>query len=440
MKFPTNRVLVTGAQGWLGTGLVHALLHGLPDCPPLSTPPADLKVRVLLLPGQDGAALKGPRERIDVVHGDIRNAADCARFCHGAEGAVLFHTAGVIHPRRVREYYDSNLQGTKNVIDAAAAAGLKRAVVVSSNSPCGCNPRPDHLFDEDSPYHPYMNYGRSKMLMEQAVKARQQAGRIETVLVRAPWFYGPFQPPRQSLFFQMIRDGKAPIVGSGNNRRSMAYIDNLSQGLILAGMAEKANGQTYWIADERPYTMNEIIDTVERLLESEFKIPCADKRLRLPGVASEVAWLLDTTLQRLGLYQQKIHVLGEMNKTIACSIDKARSDLLFQPTVALEEGMRRSLRWVFESGRNLGAVGPAFIVERKTVCDIWSRAVRGFWGISSRGVCWNAANRSASWTSGKIVPVPGQSSTCSATSATRRAWPRPCRASTWSITTWPWCP
>ncbi len=267
----------------------------------------------------------------------------------------MFHTAGVIHPRRVREYYDSNLQGTKNVIDAAAAAGLKRAVVVSSNSPCGCNPRPDHLFDEDSPYHPYMNYGRSKMLMEQAVKARQQAGRIETVLVRAPWFYGPFQPPRQTLFFQMIRDGKAPIVGSGNNRRSMAYIDNLSQGLILAGMAEKANGQTYWIADERPYTMNEIIDTVERLLESEFKIPCADKRLRLPGVASEVAWLLDTTLQRLGLYQQKIHVLGEMNKTIACSIDKARSDLLFQPTVALEEGMRRSLRWVFESGRNLGA-------------------------------------------------------------------------------------
>ena len=275
------------------------------------------------MPGQDGTSLKGHCERIEVVHGDIRNAADCARFCDGSKGAVLFHTAGIIHPRRLREYYEINVEGTKNLVDAAAAAGMKRAVVVSSNSPCGCNPRSDHVFDEDSPYNPYMNYGRSKMLMEQAVKERQQAGRIETVLVRAPWFYGPFQPPRQTLFFQMIRDGKAPIVGSGLNRRSMAYIDNLSQGLILAATVEQASGQTYWIADERPYTMNEIVDTVERLLETEFEIPCADKRMRLPGFVGEAAWLVDKTLQGLGIYQQKVHVLSEMNKTIACSIEKA---------------------------------------------------------------------------------------------------------------------
>jgi nucleoside-diphosphate-sugar epimerase len=358
MKFPSNAVLVTGAQGWLGTGLVHALVRGLSDCPALRTPQDDLKIRVLLLQGQDGPLLKGLCEQIEVIHGDIRNAADCARFCDGAKGAVLFHTAGIIHPRRVREYYDVNLEGTKNLVDAAAAAGMKRAVVVSSNSPCGCNPRPDHVFDEDSPYNPYMNYGRSKMLMEEAVQRRQQAGRIETVLVRAPWFYGPFQPPRQTLFFQMIRDGKAPIVGSGNNRRSMAYIDNLCQGLILAGMVEKAAGQTYWIADERPYTINEIVDAVERLLETEFKVPCAHKRMRLPGLAAEVARLVDKTLQGLGLYQQKVHVLGEMNKTIACSIDRASRDLGYRPQVDLEEGMRRSLRWLFESGRTLGSAKP----------------------------------------------------------------------------------
>jgi nucleoside-diphosphate-sugar epimerase len=358
MEFPTNVVLVTGAQGWLGTGLVNALIRGLPDCPSLHDPQADLNVRVLLLPGQDGSSLKALCKRIEVVHGDIRNAADCARFCAGAQGAVLFHTAGVIHPRRVREYYEINVDGAKNLVDAAAAAGVKRVVVVSSNSPCGCNPRPNHVFDEASPYNPYMNYGRSKMLMELAVKERQQAGRLETVLLRAPWFYGPFQPRRQTLFFQMIRDGKAPIVGNGNNRRSMAYIDNLCQGLILAGTVEKANGQTYWIADERPYTMNEIVDTVERLLETEFKIPCAHKRLRLPGFASEVAWLVDKTLQGLGVYQQKIHVLSEMNKTIACSIDRASRDLSYRPKVGLEEGMRRSLRWLFESGQTLGIAKP----------------------------------------------------------------------------------
>jgi nucleoside-diphosphate-sugar epimerase len=144
----------------------------------------------------------------------------------------------------------------------------------------------------------------------------------------------------------MIRDGKAPIVGSGENLRSMAYTENLAQGLLLAASVPAASGQIYWIADERPYSMNEIVDTIERLLETEFGQKCAHKRMRLPGLASEVALAADTVLQRLGLYQQKIHVLSEMNKTIACSVEKAKRELGYRPTIALEEGMRRSLREV----------------------------------------------------------------------------------------------
>ena len=349
MNLSTNLVLITGAAGWLGSRLVESLLRGLPDHAALRAPRADLRLRVLLLPGQDAAPLRKLSDRIEVVTGDIRSAADCAKFCANATGAVLFHTAGMIHPKRVREFYDINRDGTINLLDAAIQAGVKRAVVVSSNSPCGCNPHPDHLFDELSPYHPYMGYGRSKMEMELAIK--QRAAKIETVIIRAPWFYGPNQPSRQTLFFQMVRDGKGPIVGSGNNLRSMAYVDNLCQGLMLAATVERAAGQIYWIADKRPYSMNEVIDTIERLLETEFGQKCAHKRMRLPGLASEVAYVMDWGLQTLGLYHQKIHVLSEMNKTIACSVVKAERDLGYQPTVALEEGMRRSLRWCQENGQ-----------------------------------------------------------------------------------------
>jgi nucleoside-diphosphate-sugar epimerase len=97
--------------------------------------------------------------------------------------------------------------------------------------------------------------------------------------------------------------------------------------------------------------MNEIIDTIERLLEKEFGHACKHKRMQLPGMASEVAWLADKTLQGLGLYHQKIHVLSEMNKTIACSVARAERDLGYKPTVALEEGMRRSLKWCAENGQ-----------------------------------------------------------------------------------------
>ena len=204
------------------------------------------------------------------------------------------------------------------------------------------------MFDETARYNPYMRYGRSKMQMELAARDIHRTGRLDTVLIRPPWFYGPNQPPRQTLFFEMIRAGKGPLVGAGTNRRSMAYVDNICQGLLLADVHEHASGQAYWIADERPYAMSEILDTVERLLEGEFGFQCAHRRLRLPSIASEVAWLADWALQKLGLYQQKIHVLSEMNKTIACSVEKAKRELGYRPVVGLEEGMRRSIRWCID--------------------------------------------------------------------------------------------
>jgi len=343
-------ILVTGGLGWLGSRLIEALIHGLPQHEALKQPQPGRRIRCLILPGQEISVLTKLSSEIEVITGNLENAADCDRFCEGAKGAALFHTAGVIHPRRITDFYSVNVAGTARLLDAAIKAGVRRAVIVSSNSPCGCNPHPDHLFDELSPYRPYMHYGRSKMKMELLVKERFQTGRLETVVIRPPWFYGPNQPRRQTVFFKMIKEGKAPIVGSGKNLRSMSYVDNLCQGLLLAECTQAANGQTYWIADRRPYSMNEIVDTIERLLENEFQHPCAHRRLRLPGLASSIAYAADASLQAAGLYHQKIHVLSEMNKTIACSVRKAEKELGYRPAIELEEGMRRSLTWCHEQG------------------------------------------------------------------------------------------
>jgi nucleoside-diphosphate-sugar epimerase len=342
--------LVTGSTGWLGKRFTRLLATRAFDHDALRELPAGMRIRCLVLPGENDGELRAMGPHVETMQGDLRNPADCARFVEGASGAYLFHISGIIHPRKVKDFYSVNVDGVRNLLAAAQKAGVRRMVAVSSNSPVGCNPRPDHLFDEDAPYNPYMNYGRSKMMMELAVKEAEAQGKLETVLVRPPWFYGPDQPARQTLFFSMIRQGKGPIVGSGENLRSMGYVDNLSQGMMLAALTEKARGQVYWIADRRPYSMNEIIDTVERLLAEEFHLPVAYKRLRLPGIASGVAWLADRAIQGLGLYEQKIHVLSEMNKTIACSTEKAQRELGYKPTIALEEGMRRSIAWCMEQG------------------------------------------------------------------------------------------
>jgi nucleoside-diphosphate-sugar epimerase len=346
--------LITGAPGWLGTRLARTLAEGLPDVSKFQDGNPDRVIRCLVLPKQDLAPLKTIKGHIELITGDVTQPQSLTPFFKGAEGATLFHAAGVVHPDKgVKQFYDVNVQGTQNLINAAAAHGVRRFIHVSSNSPIGCNPSRDHVFDESSPYNPYMNYGKSKKLGEDIVNEVGTKGQLEIVIIRPPWFYGPDQPPRQTLFFKMIRDGKAPILGGGENLRSMAYVDNICHGLMLCEKVQEAKEKTYWIADERPYTMNEIVDTIERLLETEFKQTCAHKRMCLPGFVGDVAQLIDGSLQAIGLYNQKIHVLSEMNKTIACSVEKAKKELGYEPKVALEEGMRRSLQWVWN---NLGPI------------------------------------------------------------------------------------
>lgn len=339
------RVLVTGTPGWLGSRLAAHLAGAISD--PAVAPWPATDVRCLALPGADTRELEA-LPRVTVVRGDVSDAASLAAFMEGAQGATLFHCAGIIHPRSASEFQRVNADGTKNVVTAAMAAGVRRLVHVSSNSPFGSNPSREHRFTEESTFNPYMGYGRSKMEAELAVRAA--TGRIETAIVRAPWFYGPGQPPRQTQFFTMIKKGAFPLLGDGGHLRSMAYVDNLCQGLMLAARVDKAAGQSYWIADARPYSMNEIVDTVETVMHRDFGIAVSGKRMRVPSVLGDVARVADRLMQSVGLYDQRVHVLSEMNLTIACSVDKAVRDLGYAPAVSLEEGMRRSIAWVLAQG------------------------------------------------------------------------------------------
>jgi nucleoside-diphosphate-sugar epimerase len=148
----------------------------------------------------------------------------------------------------------------------------------------------------------------------------------------------------------MIKAGRFPIVGDGHNRRSMGYVDGLASGILLAAPASQAAGKIYWLADERPYPMKEIVDTVRDVLRDDFGMTVKPKTLQVPGVVADVARLGDRMLQKAGLYSQELHVLSEMNLTIACTIERAKRELGYKPLTNLREGMRRSVAWVLDHG------------------------------------------------------------------------------------------
>ena len=189
----------------------------------------------------------------------------------GSTGAIdVIHTAGVIHPRTVADFEAVNAGGTRQRRSPLARqAGVRRFVHVSSNSPFGTNPHPGDRFRNDEPYHPYYGYGTSKMQAELAVLDAVAAG-LDAVIVRPPWFYGPFQPPRQTTFFRMVRAGRFPVIGDGRPARARWCTSTTSsQGVVRAELVPTDPGRGWWIADARPYAITEIVETVGRALADE---------------------------------------------------------------------------------------------------------------------------------------------------------------------------
>lgn len=337
-----DTVVVTGAAGWLGQNLVRALA------------PGRRRVRALVLGADEAPLLELAGPSVEVVVGDVRDPVVVDELFDEVAGATVVHAAGVIHPAgRTRPFFDVNVGGTQLVLDRARRAGVGRFVHVSSNSPFGANALPTDRFTEDSPTNPYMGYGRSKLEAESIVTRAADRGDVDAVILRPPWFYGPWGPARQAQFLGAIRRGRFPLVGDGRQQRSMIYTGNLVDACLCAETAVDVTGRAFWVADAEPYELRDVWSGIREALAAE-GLPVARRSVpALPRVAAEVATRLDAALQAADRYVQPLHVLGELKDTIACDISSARLHLGYEPRVSLVEGMREAIRWTLARGEQM---------------------------------------------------------------------------------------
>ncbi|MHB1416858.1 MAG: NAD-dependent epimerase/dehydratase family protein [Chloroflexota bacterium] len=320
--------LVTGAPGWLGTTLVRELVR------------QDRKVRCLVQEGIASGALSDLP--VEITIGDVRDGESVARAMVGVK--TVFHCAGLIHPRAIGELFAVNVKGTTNALQAAVAHGVRRFVYVSSNSAQGVTKKRT-LMEEHHPCRPDNAYGRSKYMAEQVVRRYHKEHGLPTVIVRPTMLYGPGQPERITRLMRMVKGGRPLVFGDGHNLRSMSYVHNVVDGLLLAESQEAAVGQTYWIADERPYTTLEYLKTIASTLGVEVR------PLKLPAIMANACELVDLTLAKAGLYSMEFHVVGESPKNIACSVAKAQRELGYKPAVALPQGVERAVAWCRQQGQ-----------------------------------------------------------------------------------------
>lgn len=334
--------LVTGYPGWLTEHLLHALdddrlgdVAGAAGAGDLSA----VRWRALVAPG---AAPATPAAGIeDVVEGDIRDP-DAVRGAMDGVDLVL-HAAGIIHPRRIRELYEINRDGCRNIARAAVDAGVRRLVFVSSNAAAGFA-TPGRPMSEDDEPRPLSHYGRSKLAGEQALWEVLEGSSTEGVVLRPTTFYGPGFPRRQLRAYRMARSGRPLVIGSGRNRVSMIYIDDLVDALRRALWVPGAAAHTCFVADAASYEWQEVFAAMAGAQG------VSTRPRRLPGVVASLCGATDRVLSGLGRYSMMVHVAGEATRHMDCRIDRAREVLGFEPTVGLYEGVRRAVTWARDEG------------------------------------------------------------------------------------------
>ena len=326
MKFEFKNVFITGANGWLGRQIIESLVNNDPDVLILEKS-KKITINCLINFGECKNFLLNYGSKIKIFEGDLRKKETIENFIYKSPDSLLIHTAGIIHPNKIKDFYDINLHATSNLIDNAIKKNISKTIVISSNSPTGCNVNNKHTFSEKSSYNPYMNYGKSKELMEKYLLQKIHEGNNITI-IRPPWFYGENMPARQKLFYEMVVSGKFPIIGNGLNVRSLANVKNITQGIFLAAINKVSNGKIYWIADEDNLNMLEIIKVIKDVFKNEFDVKPKRNLIKIPFFFGQFFEFVDYYLQKFNIYSQKIHVLSELNKNIAKVLNKFKANLI----------------------------------------------------------------------------------------------------------------
>jgi nucleoside-diphosphate-sugar epimerase len=322
------KILVTGANGFVGSNLVQHLVD------------AGHHVRAMMQPGTPAAGVDHVAH--EVAWADLRSAEALRAAVRGVEGVA--HLAAILGDFGPSEpYLQVNAEGTERLLDLAALAGARRFVLMSSLAVHRYRGHPDG--DEETPAdNETMPYAVSKRRAEEILRRAHDAGRIETVAVRPGLFlYGPNDRRHFVPLARSIERGFLPLVDGGRARLCSAYVDNLAVGVRLCLESAAAAGRTYVIGDGTPLTWRELFDRIAD------ELGVRRPRLDLPArLVLPLARALERIVPRLGAYRDPgltEYRVRLVSSDIVFRIDRARRELGYEPVVTVEEGLRRTVAW-----------------------------------------------------------------------------------------------
>ena len=320
------KVLVTGGTGFLGRHLALKL--------------RDLGNEVTIL-GRN-LVHKEPLESIQFVAVDIRDTESTQAACKAQD--YVFHCASLSSPwGRYQDFYDTNVLGTRHIIQGCQKHEVKRLIHVSTSS-VYFQFQHQRNISESTPFpKPVNHYAKTKQLAEEEINlAHRQGFPVITIRPRAIFGEGD-----TSLFPRLIKASQTkgiPLINQGVAFIDLTYVSNVVDALILCQKApDSCLGRAFNITNDQPIQFIGILENISKYLQLKFKYKPLPYLLahQLAGGMEIIAKL--TPGQPEPLLTR--YTVGAITFDQTLDITAAKTELGYQPQIAVEEGLKRFCNW-----------------------------------------------------------------------------------------------
>lgn len=322
-----NISVVTGASGFVGSHLVDKLLA------------EGHKVKCILRSSSSKKWLEG--KDVEIYNCGLFDKNELKKILRDAD--YLFHVAGVVKAKNEVGYFKGNVETTRVLLEVVEEVNpnIKRVVIVSSQTACG--PSLDgNVCNEKTVEHPITTYGRSKLAQEKL--ARSFMASLPITIVRPPAVFGS-RDTEIYLFFKTYKQGLMTLIGFNKKQLSLLYVDDLVSGIHLAGISEKAVGQTYFISSEKYYDWIEIGEICRKAFGKKAFT------LRIPHA---IVYAIAAVAQFFAMFSPKAATFNLekakdfVQENWTCDVSKAVTEINYRQNFSLEEGIRRTIDWYKE--------------------------------------------------------------------------------------------
>jgi nucleoside-diphosphate-sugar epimerase len=325
------KVLVTGGTGFIGGHLVSRLVK------------EENEVTVLVRKTSNTEKLK--KQGVTLVLGDVRDKKSVEKAVKDMD--IVYHLAAVWRegggiPKRI--FWDVNVNGTKNLLEASLQANIARFIHCSTCGVLGHIANPPA--DETYPYNPGDIYQRTKCEGEKLALEYFHKKGLPGVVVRCTGVYGP-DDLRFLKLFKYIYTGKFIMVGKGDVLYHLAYIDDLVNGMMLCGQRGNATRQIYIIGGDKYVSLNELVTQIAKSLD----VSVPKKHFPFFWPVWTAALACEIACKPFGInppiFRRRVDIY---RKNRAFDISKARKELGYKPKVSLEEGIKKTVEWYKKGG------------------------------------------------------------------------------------------